>query len=122
MGGCAEGPHVAVVAILTPVGFIGMVIGQAFVWASADLGQDPVHYGLGPLRGAMRCSHDGSRAEAQPMDGAQIPLDGPNGQSGLVSERGDQTDPVDTQTLLLVHHHTVQLRWGQTAASAVRAM
>ncbi len=51
------------------------------------------------------------------MDGAQIPLDGANGQSGLLSERGDQADQVDPQTLL-AHHHVVQLRWGQTAASA----
>ena len=51
------------------------------------------------------------------MDGAQIPLDGANGQSGLLSQRGNQADQVDAQALL-AQRHTVQLGWGQTAASA----
>ena len=56
---CAESPHVAVVAILTPAGLVGMDH-----WAGADLGQDPVHCGLGLLRSAMYRSHDCSQAEA----------------------------------------------------------
>ncbi len=55
------------------------------------------------------------------MDGAQIPLDGANGQSGLLSQRGDQTDQVDTHALL-AHHHAVQLRRGHAAASAPRTI
>ena len=55
------------------------------------------------------------------MDGAQIPLDDGDGQSGLLSERGDQTDQVDTQALL-AQHDTVQLRRGNAAASASRTI
>ena len=95
VGGCTAGPHVAVVSILAPAGLIGMDH-----WAGADLVQDLIHCALGPLRRTLDRSHDGSHAEAQPMDGAQIPLDGANGQSGLLSERGDQADQVDPQTLL----------------------
>ncbi len=51
------------------------------------------------------------------MDSAQIPLDGANGQSGLFPQRGNQADQVDAQALL-AQHHTVQLRWGNAAASA----
>ena len=48
------------------------------------------------------------------MDGAQIPLDGANGQSGLFPQRGNQADQVDAQALL-AQHHTVQLRWGNAS-------
>ena len=50
------------------------------------------------------------------MDDAQIPLDDADGQPGLLPEHGNQADQVDPQTLL-AHHHALQLRWGQTAAS-----
>ena len=113
---CAESPHVAVVSILTPAGLVGMDH-----WAGADLGQNPVHCGLGLLRGAMHRRHDCSQAEAQPMDGAQIPLDDGDGQSGLLSERGNQTDQVDTHALL-AHHHAVHLCRGNAAASAPRTI
>ncbi len=55
------------------------------------------------------------------MDGAQIPLDGANGQSGLLPQRGDQADQVDTQALL-AQHHAIQLRGGNAAAAASRTI
>ncbi len=41
--------------------------------------------------------------------------------SRALPQRGNQTDQVDTQTLL-AHHHTVQLRRGHAAAAASRTI
>ena len=112
MRGSAEGPDVAVVAILPPAGFVGVDHR-----AGADAVQDRGHCRLGPLRRAMDGAHDGSHAAAQLMHGVQIPLDAADGQSPLFPQRGNQADQVDAQALL-AQHHAVQLRWGQTAASA----
>ena len=64
--------------------------------------------------------HDGARAEAQPMHGAQIPLDGAEGQPGLLPKRGNQAHYIDPQTLP-PQRHAVQLRRWHTAASAAWA-
>ena len=88
----------------------------------ADLSQDLGHCGLGLLGGLVNGAHDGSHAEAQPVHGAQIPLDGADGQSGLLPERGNQADQVDPQTLLS-QHHPVQLcrRYAATPAPGAGA-
>ena len=62
----------------------------------------------------MDGAHDGPYAEAQLMDGAQIPLDAADGQPPLFPQRGDQAEHVDAQALL-AQDHAVQLGWGQTA-------
>ena len=64
--------------------------------------------------------HDGARAEAQPMHGAQIPLDGAEGQPGLFPQGGNQAHYIDPQTLP-PQRHAVQLRRWHTAASAAWA-
>ncbi len=62
--------HVTVVPILTPAGFVGVDH-----WAGADAVHHRGHRWLGLLRGLVNGAHNGPHAEAQLMDGAQIPLD-----------------------------------------------
>ena len=69
MGG-AESPDVTVGPALTPAGLVGVDH-----WAGADAVQDRGHCRLGLLRGLVNGAHNGPHAEAQLMDGAQIPLD-----------------------------------------------
>ena len=66
--------HVTVVPILTPAGFVGVDH-----WAGADAVHHSSHRWLGLLRGLMNGAHNGPHAEAQLMDGAQIPLDAAEG-------------------------------------------
>ena len=54
------------------------------------------------------------------MHGFQIPLDGAEGQPGLLAPGGNQADDVDSQPLL-TQRHAVLLRWGQAAPSALWA-
>ena len=61
--------------------------------------------------------HDGPQAEAQPMHGFQVPLDGTDGQPGLLPQRGNQAEQVDPQTLLACRH-AVQSRFGDAAPLA----
>ena len=56
LGGSAESPDVAVVAILPPARFVGM-----YHWAGADAVHNPSHHAVGP---AARC--DGWRSRWQP--------------------------------------------------------
>ena len=51
------------------------------------------------------------------MHRLQVPLDGAQGQPGLLPEGGDQADQVHSQTLLSCHH-ALQLRCGNAAAPA----
>ena len=48
------------------------------------------------------------------MHCVQVPLDGTDGQSGLLPQRSNQADQVDPQTLL-AYCHTLQLPFGSTA-------
>ena len=81
---------------------------------------DVGHHRLGHLGHPLRGGHDGPHAETQPMHGVQVPLDGVEGQPGLLSEGGDQADQVDPQALL-AQRHSLQLRRRHTAASAAGA-
>ena len=85
-------------------------------WAGADAVHNPSHRWLGLLRGLVNGAHNGPHAEAQLMDGAQIPLDAADGQPPLFPQRGDQADQVDAQALA-PQCHAVQLCWGYAAAS-----
>ena len=60
---------------------------------------------------------DGAHAEAQLVDGAQIPLDAADGQPPLLPQGGDQADQVDPQALL-PQGRPVQLRLGEAVAPA----
>ena len=84
---------------------------------ASDLFQDVRHHPLG-LASHLRCGrHDGPQAELQPMHGIQAPPDGAQRQPGFLPQDRNQADDVDPQALL-AHHHAVQLRFGNTAASA----
>ena len=86
-------------------------------WAGADAVHNPSHRYLGLLRGLMNGAHNGPHAEAQPMDGAQIPLDAADRQAPFFPQRGDQAEHVDAQALL-AQDHAVQFRRRYAAASA----
>ena len=86
-GWSAESPDVTVVPILTPAGFVGVDHRTA-----ADAFQYARHHALGLSGGAMHRIHDGSHADVQLMDGAQIPLDCANGQPEILPQHGNQAD------------------------------
>ena len=105
--------HVAVVSVFTPAGLIGVDHR-----AASDTLQYARQFGL-RFASHFACGiYDGAQAEAQPMHGVQVPLDGAQRQPSLLPQGRNQADDVDPQTLL-AHHHAVQLRFGATAASAL---
>ncbi len=63
--------HVAVVSVFTPAGLIGVDH-----WAAADALQYARQFGLRFASHGACGIYDGAQAEAQPVHGVQVPLDG----------------------------------------------
>ena len=77
-------------------------------WTASDPFHYIGHHNVSLLSHPLRGVRDGPRTEAQPMHGAQIPLDGAEGQPGLLPQGGNQAHYIDPQTLL-PQRHAVQL-------------
>ena len=109
LGGSAESPSVAIGAILPPASLVGVDHR-----AAPDALQNPVHRRLGLPGHLVDGPDDGAEAQAQLVDGAQIPLDGTEGQPPLFPQGRHQAEQVDAQSLF-PQRHPAQVHLGHPA-------
>ena len=109
LGGSAESPSVAIGAILPPAGLVGVDHR-----AAPDALQNPVHRRLGLPGHLVDGPDDGAEAQAQLVDGPQIPLDGAEGQPPLFPQGRHQAEQVDAQPLF-PQRHPAQVHLGHPA-------
>ena len=94
LGGSAESPDVAIGAILPPACLVGVDHR-----AAPDALQYLVHRRLGLSGHLVDGPDDGADAQAQLVDGLQLPLNGAEGQPPLFPQGRDQAEHVYSQSL-----------------------